>query len=163
MSDKARLMGMNHVALEVGNIDDALAFYGQLFEFSLRGRSAGMAFIDMGDQFIALSQGRKQGPDASRHLGLVVDDKEKVRARLKKAGADIMPGSGVEFRDPWGNRIQMVEYANIQFSKTGAVLEGMGCGDVRKSPAALRELARKGMAGDVNGRATPSAKHARSR
>jgi lactoylglutathione lyase len=163
MSDKARLMGMNHVALEVGNIDEALAFYGQLFEFSLRGRSARMAFIDMGDQFIALSQGRKQDPDASRHLGLVVDDKEKVRARLKKAGADIMPGSGVEFRDPWGNRIQMVEYTNIQFSKTSAVLEGMGCGDVRKSPAALRELARKGMAGDVNGRASSPRKHARVR
>jgi lactoylglutathione lyase len=163
MSDKARLMGMNHVALEVGNIDEALAFYGRLFEFSLRGRSARMAFIDMGDQFIALSQGRKQDPDASRHLGLVVDDKEKVRARLKKAGADIMPGSGVEFRDPWGNRIQMVEYTNIQFSKTSAVLEGMGCGDVRKSPAALRELARKGMAGDVNGRAFSPRKHARVR
>ncbi len=163
MSHKARLMGMNHVALEVGNIDEALAFYGQLFEFSLRGRSARMAFIDMGDQFIALAEGRKQGPDASRHLGLVVDDKEKVRARLKKAGVEIMPGSGVEFRDPWGNRIQMVEYANIQFTKASGVLEGMGCGDVRKSPAAIRELDRKGMAGNTSGHATSSRKRAQLR
>jgi lactoylglutathione lyase len=147
MSDKARLMGINHVALEVGNIDEALAFYGELFKFSLRGRSARMAFIDMGDQFIALSAGRKQGPDNQRHFGLVVDDKEKVRKRLEKAGVDVMPGRGVEFRDPWGNRIQIVEYASIQFTKTKGVLAGMGCSDVRKSPEALQELARKGMAG----------------
>src|SRR5712692_11526250 len=108
-SDKARLVGINHVALEVGSIEEALAFYGRLFEFSLRGRRAKIAFIDMGDQFINLTEGRTQPPDEDRHLGLVVDDKEKVRQRLKDAGVNTLPGRGVEFRDPWGNRVQIVE------------------------------------------------------
>ena len=145
LSGKARLVGVNHVALEVGNIEAALSFYGSLFEFSLRGRSAKMAFIDMGDQFIALSEGRTQPPDKERHCGLVVDDKEKVRQKLKEAGAKILAGRGVEFRDPWGNRVQIVEYANIQFTKAKAVLEGMGCEGLRKSREAIAELARKGM------------------
>ena len=146
MNDKARLVGINHVALEVGSIDQALSFYGTLFQFSLRGKSAKMAFIDMGDQFIALSEGRTQPPDAARHFGLVVDDKEKVRKKLKKVGTKILPGRGVEFRDPWGNRVQIVEYANIQFTKQKAVLDGMRCGDLHKSREAMAELARKGMA-----------------
>ena len=145
LSGKARLVGVNHVALEVGNIEEALSFYGSLFEFSLRGRSAKMAFIDMGDQFIALSEGRTQPPDKERHCGLVVDDKEKVRQKLKEAGAKILAGRGVEFRDPWGNRVQIVVYANIQFTKAKAVLEGMGCEGLRKSREAIAELARKGM------------------
>ncbi len=145
LNGKARLVGINHVALEVGNIEEALSFYGGLFEFTLRGRSAKMAFIDMGDQFIALSEGRTQRPDEERHFGLVVDDKERVRQKLKEAGAKILPGRGVEFRDPWGNRVQIVEYANIQFTKVSAVLEGMACGDLQKSREAIRELARKGM------------------
>jgi lactoylglutathione lyase len=142
---KSRLVGINHVALEVGSIEQALSFYGSLFEFALRGRSAKMAFIDMGDQFIALSESRTQPPDKERHFGLVVDDKEKVRQKLKEVGAKIMPGRGVEFRDPWGNRVQIVEYANIQFTKDKAVLEGMGCEGLRKSREAIAELARKGM------------------
>src|SRR5712692_5303702 len=137
-SDKARLVGINHVALEVGNIEEALAFYGRLFEFSLRGRSAKIAFIDLGDQFINISEGRTQPPDKDRHFGLVVDDKEKVRQRLKEAGVSTLPGRGVEFRDPWGNRVQIVEYANIQFTKHRAVLDGMGCADLHKSPARSR-------------------------
>jgi lactoylglutathione lyase len=145
LNGKARLVGVNHVALEVGNIEEALSFYGSLFEFSLRGRSAKMAFIDMGDQFIALSESRTQPPDKERHFGLVVDDKEKVRQKLKEAGAKILPGRGVEFRDPWGNRVQIVEYANIQFTKDKAVLERMGCEGLRKSSEAIAELARKGM------------------
>ena len=145
-NDKARLVGINHVALEVGSIDEALSFYGQLFELSLRGRSGKMAFIDIGDQFINLSESRTQGPDKERHFGLVVDDKEKVKRRLKQSGVETLPGRGVEFRDPWGNRVQIVEYANIQFTKHKAVLEGMGCTDLRKSPAAIEELSRKGMA-----------------
>jgi predicted enzyme related to lactoylglutathione lyase len=149
---KSRLVGINHVALEVGSIEQALSFYGSLFEFALRGRSAKMAFIDMGDQFIALSEGRTQPPDAARHFGLVVDDKEKVRDKLKKAGAKILPGRGVEFRDPWGNRVQIVEYANIQFMKQKAVLDGMGCGDLHKSREAIAELARKGMAAVKKGK-----------
>ena len=142
---KSRLVGINHVALEVGSIEQALSFYGSLFEFALRGRSAKMAFIDMGDQFIALSEGRTQPPDKERHCGLVVDDKEKVRQKLKEAGAKILAGRGVEFRDPWGNRVQIVEYANIQFTKDRAVLEAMGCEGLRKSRGAIAELARKGM------------------
>jgi lactoylglutathione lyase len=145
LNGKARLVGMNHVALEVGNIEEALSFYASLFEFSLRGRGAKMAFIDMGDQFIALSEGRTQPPHKERHFGLVVDDKEKVRQKLKGAGVKILPGRGVEFRDPWGNRVQIVEYSNIQFTKDKAVLEGMGCGGLRKSREAIAELARKGM------------------
>src|ERR1700722_9828170 len=143
---KPRLVGVNHVALEVGSIDEALAFYGRLFEFSLRGRSGKIAFIDLGDQIINLSEHRTQGPDKERHFGLVVDDKEKVRQRLKDAGIEPLPGRGVEFRDPWGNRVQIVEYANIQFTKHNAVLRSMGCADLNKSPAAIEELSKKGIA-----------------
>jgi lactoylglutathione lyase len=146
MNDKARLVGINHVALEVGSIEEALSFYGQLFELALRGRSAKTAFIDLGDQFINLSESRAQGRDEERHFGLVVEDKEKVRRRLKEAGVKTLPGRGVEFRDPWGNRVQIVEYANIQFTKHKAVLEGMGCADLHKSAAAIEELSRKGIA-----------------
>ena len=155
LNDKARLVGINHVALEVGSIDQALSFYGTLFQCSLRGKSAKMAFIDMGDQFMALSEGRTQPPDAARHFGLVVDDKEKVRKKLKEAGAKILPGRGVEFRDPWGNRIQIVEFANIQFTKQKAVLDGMRCGDLQKSREAMAELARKGMAAVKEGESVP--------
>ena len=123
-----------------------MSFYGQLFELSLRGRSAKIAFIDLGDQFINLSESHTQGRDEERHFGLVVDDKEKVRRRLKEAGVKTLPGRGVEFRDPWGNRVQIVEYANIQFTKHKAVLEGMGCADLHKSAAAIEELSRKGIA-----------------
>ena len=143
---KARLVGINHVALEVGSIEEALAFYGRLFELSLRGRSARMAFIDLGDQFINLSENRDRHRDEARHFGLVVDDKEKVRRRLEEAGVETLPGRGVEFRDPWGNRVQIVEYGDIQFTKHRAVLKGMGCADLHKSPAALEELSRKGIA-----------------
>jgi catechol 2,3-dioxygenase-like lactoylglutathione lyase family enzyme len=139
------MIGINHVALGVGNIDQALDFYGRLFDFSLRGRSEKMAFIDMGDQFIAMFEAKAQVPDAERHFGLVVDDKEKVRAQLQGAGVQLLPGRGVEFRDPWGNRVQIVEYANIQFTKHPAVLRGLGCDDLAKSPEAIDELARKGM------------------
>jgi predicted enzyme related to lactoylglutathione lyase len=144
-NDKARIVGINHVALEVGSIEEALAFYGQLFEVSLRGRGDKIAFIDIGDQFINLTESASQRRDEDRHFGLVVDDKEKVRHRLEQAGAQIIPGRGVEFRDPWGNRVQIVEYANIQFTKDSAVLRSMGCADLRKSPAAIEELAKKGI------------------
>jgi lactoylglutathione lyase len=146
MSDKARVVGINHVALEVGNIEEALAFYGRAFEFSLRGRGEKMAFIDMGDQFIALFEGHSQHLDGGRHFGLVVDDREKVRRQLQQAGVSLLPGRGVEFRDPWGNRVQIVEYSNIQFIKHPAVLTGMGCADLSKSDEAIEELSRKGMA-----------------
>jgi predicted enzyme related to lactoylglutathione lyase len=147
MAQRARLVGVNHVALEVGDLEEALAFYGKAFDFELRGRAAGMAFIDMGDQFLALSEGRTQTPDVHRHIGLVVDDLERARGALEEAGAEILRGRGLDFRDPWGNHIQVVEYGRIQFMKEAAVLEGMGLPGLRKSAAALRELEEKGLAG----------------
>ena len=145
MSDRARLVGLNHVALEVGDVEAALAFYGQLFEFELRGRGRRMAFIDIGDQFIALAEGRTQPPDESRHLGLVVDDRDAVRAALGRADVEILPGPGLNFRDPWGNLVQVVAYSEIQFTKVPAVLRGMGLEHLSKTPGALQELRTKGL------------------
>jgi lactoylglutathione lyase len=142
---RPRLVGINHVALEVGDIEEALAFYGQLFEFTLRGRSDTMAFIDMGDQFIALSKGRTQAADEHRHFGLVVDDRAPVRQALEELGVEILPGRGLDFIDPWGNRIQVVEYRDIQFTKAPEVLEAMALGRLQKSEHALQELAAKGI------------------
>ncbi len=141
---KPRLLGMNHIALEVGDLDEALEFYGSIFEFELRGRIPGMAFIDMGDQFLALSEGRSQPPDDARHFGLVVDDKQATRTALAAAGAEIRPGRGLDFVDPWGNLVQVVDYRDIQFTKTDAVLEAMGV-EIEKSESALAELREKGI------------------
>jgi len=145
-SRKARAVGFNHVALEVGDIDEALAFYGRLFEFELRGRSDTDAFIDLGDQFIALQKGRKQPPDDGRHFGLVVDDKNAVRKALADAGIATLPGPFLDFMDPWGNRIEIVGYANIQFTKASHVLRGMGLAHLAKNADAIKELTEKGMA-----------------
>ena len=141
---KARLVGINHVALEVGDIDEALAFYVRLFEITLRGRSFGMAFVDMGDQFIALSRGRTQPADEHRHFGLVVDDKEATRGALEAAGVEILPGRGLDFRDPWGNLVQIVQYDEVQFTKTPAVLRSLGL-ELGKSARARDELRAKGI------------------
>jgi catechol 2,3-dioxygenase-like lactoylglutathione lyase family enzyme len=146
MSTRPRLVGLNHIALEVGDLEEALDFYGQIFEIELRGRMQTMAFIDIGDQFIALSEGRTQGADRARHFGLVVDDKEAVRTALAEAGAEILPGRGLDFRDPWGNHVQVVDYRDIQFSKAPEVLRGMGLEELEKRPEALRELREKGLA-----------------
>lgn len=144
----ARLVGINHIALEVGDIDDALAWYGRFFEFELRGRHGSrMAFVDMGDQFIALSAGRSQPADESRHFGLVVDDKEAVRAALAEAGVSVRPSGSLDFHDPWGNHIQIVDYGDIQFSKTPAVLRAMSLDGLEKSEAAQREIRERGLAG----------------
>ena len=143
---KARAVGFNHVALEVGDIEEALAFYGRLFEFELRGKSETMAFIDLGDQFLALQQGRSQTADDGRHFGLVVDDKEAVRASLQAAGVEVLPGRFLDFRDPWGNRIEIVGYDNIQFTKAANVLRGMGLDHLTKNDSARQELSDKGMA-----------------
>lgn len=143
---KARAVGFNHVALEVGDIDEALAFYGHLFAFELRGRSKDMAFIDLGDQFLALQKGRTQPADDGRHFGLVVDDKEAVRKALAAAGVEPLPGRFLDFMDPWGNRVEIVGYDNIQFTKAPHVLRGMGLAHLSKTEEAIRELADKGMA-----------------
>lgn len=142
---KARAVGFNHVALEVGNIDEALEFYGKLFDFKLRSKGETSAFIDLGDQFLALQQGRRQSPDEGRHFGLVVDDRDAVREALSREGVQVLPGRFLDFLDPWGNRIEIVPYENIQFSKTDAVLRGMGLEELEKNESAKRELAEKGM------------------
>jgi lactoylglutathione lyase len=143
---KARAIGFNHVALEVGDIDEALAFYGRLFEFELRGRSNTSAFIDLGDQFLALQKGRTQPADDGRHFGLVVDDKAAVRRALAEAGVRTLPGQFLDFVDPWGNRIEIVGYDNIQFTKAPNVLRGMGLAHLSKNESAIKELRGKGMA-----------------
>jgi len=147
MSDYARprLIGFNHVALEVGDIEEALAFYGRLFTFQLRGKSDTMAFIDLGDQFIALQKGRAQPADDGRHVGLVVDDKQAARKALEAAGVPLIDGPFLDFRDPWGNRVEIVGYDNIQFTKAPNVLRGMGLSHLAKNERAKQELAEKGM------------------
>jgi catechol 2,3-dioxygenase-like lactoylglutathione lyase family enzyme len=138
-------VGINHVALEVGDVDEALEWYGRIFDLELRGHLGRMAFVDMGDQFIALSQGRTQQPDTHRHFGLVVDDKQAARDALEAAGAEILPGRGLDFLDPWGNHVQVVEYGDVQFSKTAEVMRGMGL-ELPKSAKSLAELQEKGLA-----------------
>ena len=139
----ARAVGINHLALEVGSIDEALEFYGRLFEVELRSRIPGMAFVDLGDQFLAFAEGRTQGPDATRHFGLVVDDQAAVLAAARDAGAEIFGGNS--FLDPWGNQVQVVAYSEIQFTKTPEILRGMGL-ELGKTESALRELRDKGLA-----------------
>jgi len=143
---KARVVGFNHVALEVGDIEEALAFYGRLFDFELRSKSDDMAFIDLGDQFIALQKGRTQSADDGRHFGLVVDNKETARKALADAGVETLPGPFLDFRDPWGNRIEIVAYENVQFTKAPNVLRGMGLAHLSKNKTAIKELTDKGMA-----------------
>jgi lactoylglutathione lyase len=145
---KARAIGFNHVAIEVGDIEEALSFYAKLFDFRLRGKSSEMAFIDLGDQFLALQKGRRQPADDGRHFGLVVDDKEAVRRALAEAGVEPVPGPFLDFRDPWGNRFEIVGYDNIQFTKAANVLRGMGLTHLGKNDRARKELADKGMALD---------------
>jgi lactoylglutathione lyase len=143
---KARAIGFNHVALEVGDVDEALAFYGRLFDFELRGRSKTSAFIDLGDQFLALQKGRTQAADDGRHFGLVVDDKDAVRRALAEVGVRPLPGPFLDFLDPWGNRVEIVGYDSIQFTKAPNVLRGMGLSHLPKTKKAIEELAGKGMA-----------------
>jgi hypothetical protein len=138
-----RLVGINHIALEVGSIDEALAFWDALVgPLALRGRSQGMAFIDIGDQFIALAGGRTQPEDVQRHVGIVVDSKEDVLAAARAAGADV---HGNDVRDPWGNLLQIVDYREIQFTKAPEVLQGMGLDALEKAESAREELRAKGI------------------
>ena len=147
---KPRVVGVNHIALEVGDIEAALAFYGRLFAFELRGKNERMAFIDLGDQFIALQKGRRQAPDAQQRYdmarqGTRVEDKEAARAALQAAGVALLDGPFLDFRDPWGNRIEIVGYDNIQFTKAPNVLRGMSLTHLAKNESARKELAKKGM------------------
>jgi lactoylglutathione lyase len=143
----ARAIGINHVALEVGDVDEALAWYGRFLDFELRGKRPAMAWIDLGDQFLALSARRRQEPDDGRHFGLVVDDKEAVRAALADAGVDVAPTGGLRFHDPWGNLVEIVDYRDIQFTKAPEILAALAREGLEKTDAAREELARKGLAG----------------
>ena len=145
---KARVVGFNHVALEVGDINEALEFYGNLVDFELRSKSEDAAFIDLGDQFLALQKGRRQARDDGHHFGLVVSDKEAVRRALERMGIKILSGRFLDFYDPWGNRVEIVGYTNIQYTKAQHVLRGMGLGQLKKTESALQELTKKGMAPD---------------
>jgi catechol 2,3-dioxygenase-like lactoylglutathione lyase family enzyme len=144
---KPRLVGINHVAIEVGDIDAALEWYGRIFDFTLRGKGERNAFIDMGDQFINLTRlpdHRTEGVE-KRHIGFVVDDRSRVIELAKAAGAVMVEGPFLDFLDPWGNRLEIIEYSNIQFTKAANVLRGMGL-DLDKNASARKELADKGMA-----------------
>jgi lactoylglutathione lyase len=146
VDERARLIGMNHVAVEVGDLDAALDLYGRLFRFELRGRVRGAAFVDMGDQFLAISEGRRQPPDEHRHIGLVVDDLDAVRAALDREGVEVLRGRGLDFRDPWGNRFQVVAYADIQFERVPGVKRKLGIESLGKTSAAREEIERRGLA-----------------
>ena len=139
------MVGINHIAVAVGDVDDAVEFYGRIFELDLRGRVPGMAFLDMGDQFLALAEGDDPVADRHRHFGLVVDDRGRVRQALQDAGVQIEPSRGLRFRDPWGNLVEVVQYSEIQFTKAPQVLEGMGLGGMQKSESAEQELRDKGL------------------
>ena len=143
----ARAIGINHVALEVDDVGDALEWYGRFLDFELRGQRATMAWIDLGDQFLALSSPRRQAADAGRHFGLVVDDKEGMRAALAAAGVDVPPEGGLRFEDPWGNSVEIVDYRDVQFTKAPAILHALVPEGLEKSAAARDELARKGLGG----------------
>jgi catechol 2,3-dioxygenase-like lactoylglutathione lyase family enzyme len=148
MAERVRLVGINHVALEVSDVDAAVDFYSSIFAFELRGRGPGGAFLDMGDQFLALMRApQESAPDAHRHFGLVVEDKEAARAALRKAGFDVRESGNLRFRDPWGNTVEVVGYRDVQFTKAPSVLSGMGLDGLEKSESARRELAGKGLAG----------------
>ena len=140
-----KLIGINHVAIEVGDLEEALELYQRLFEVRLRGRAHGMAFIDMGDQFLAVSQGRTQGPDEHRHFGLVVDDVDAVREACKREGLTTSGRGSVTFRDPWGNQFQVVAYQDIQFERSDGVRRALGIEELSKSPSAVREIEERGL------------------
>ncbi|MEM7240075.1 MAG: VOC family protein [Pseudomonadota bacterium] len=147
---RPKLIGINHVALEVGDIEEALAFYGKFFDFDLRGKSDSMAFIDLGDQFLAMSRVDDVTRDEERHFGLVVDDREGLRARLEAEGIEIVTERRLDFMDPWGNRIEIVPYDNIQFLKDRAVLEKLDAGTLKKTEGAKAELSDKGITPPVD-------------
>jgi catechol 2,3-dioxygenase-like lactoylglutathione lyase family enzyme len=142
---KPKLVGVNHIALEVGDVEEALAFYGKIFDFTLRGKGKGQAFIDMGDQFIALMETKTPHKDTGRHFGIVVDDRSAVKALAVEAGAELVDGPFMDFLDPWGNRFEVIDYRDIQFTKAPHILRGMGL-RLEKNAKARRELADKGMA-----------------
>jgi predicted enzyme related to lactoylglutathione lyase len=147
MAEKARLIGVNHVALEVGDVEDAVALYERLFDFAMRGRGRRMAFLDMGDQFLAVAEGRSQPPDDERHFGLVVDDVAAARDAVRREGLSLVADTGksFDFLDPWGNRFQVVGYGDIQFERTDGVRRKLGIEELEKTDDARRQIAERGL------------------
>jgi catechol 2,3-dioxygenase-like lactoylglutathione lyase family enzyme len=143
---RARAIGINHIALEVGDIDQALDFYGGFLDFQIQERNNTAAFIYFGDQFINFTKNSDRQPDQLRHFGIAVDDKPLAQRLLEQLGVKLLDSRFLDFLDPWGNRVEITTYANIQYTKADHVLRGMGLGHVRKSEAALAELREKGMA-----------------
>jgi catechol 2,3-dioxygenase-like lactoylglutathione lyase family enzyme len=142
---KPQLVGLNHIALEVGDVEAALDFYRKIFTFELRGRGGGQVFIDLGDQFIALMENKSPHVDQARHFGLVVDDRSRVRDLARAAGATLLEGNFLDFLDPWGNRIEVIEYRDVQYTKAPEVLRGMKLDHLDKSDEAKQQLAKKGI------------------
>lgn len=143
---KARAVGINHIALEVGDIDEALHFYGRFLDFELHERSDTEAFIYFGDQFINFTKNGNRQPDRYRHFGIAVDDKPLARKTLERMGIKLLNSEFLDFLDPWGNRVEITTYAKIQYTKAEHVLRGMGLGHLVKTEEALAELRAKGMA-----------------
>ena len=143
-----RAVGINHVAFEVRDLNEALAWWQRYFSFELRGRRSTMAWIDLGDQFVALAEvpDSPGAGDRGRHVGLVVNDKEALRATLREAGEDVSSSGSLRVRDPSGNVLEIVDYRDIQFTKAPEVLRGMGLNGLEKSAAAREELRGKGLA-----------------
>ena len=148
MADKARLIGINHVALEVGDVEEAVALYERLFDFTMRGRGRRMAFVDMGDQFLAIAEGRSQPADDERHFGLVVDDVAAARDAVRREGLALVADTGqsFDFLDPWGNRFQVVAYGDIQFERTDGVRHKLGIEELGKTDDARRQISERGLA-----------------
>jgi catechol 2,3-dioxygenase-like lactoylglutathione lyase family enzyme len=139
----ARAIGINHVALDVGDLEAALEFWRALFaDLELRGRGPRTAFIDLGDQFLALFEADVEPRAEHRHFGLVVDDVDAVLAAARQRGASIR---GNNVGDPWGNRFDVVAYADVQFTKADPVLRAQKADDLAKSERALAELREKGI------------------
>ncbi len=145
---RARAVGINHVALEVGDVEEALAFYARFLDFEVTERSEAGAVVYFGDQFLNFFRGRAQGPDRARHFGIAVDDKQLARRALQELGVELLEGPFLDFLDPWGNRVEITTYTDIQFTKAGHVLRGMGLGHLEKTEGALAELRARGLGPD---------------
>jgi len=143
--DKAHAVGINHVALEVGDIREALDFYGRFLSFTVEEVTDEMAIVYFGDQFINFIRNPDRRPDTMRHFGIAVDDKPLARRTLEAMGVPLLDSRFLDFLDPWGNRVEITTYTNIQFTKADHVLRGMGLGHLAKSDEAVAELRAKGM------------------
>ena len=145
-TQKAHAIGINHVAIEVGDVAAAIEFYGRFLDFQVEEQNDGMAIVYFGDQFINFIRNTDRTPDQMRHFGIAVDDKPLARSTLEAMGVQLLDSRFLDFLDPWGNRVELTTYTNIQYTKADHILRGMGLGHLSKSDEALAELRAKGMA-----------------